>query len=369
MKKISIGKINQIGKVGGLKAIRDVEDILKSNGYEIIKDFSPLDYQYMTYDKYKNIYYPSALTKIEDSILVLQYPYFDINRFSYESILKYSKNLGIITVALIHDINSARGFNERISLSNYEHSYMTNVTDCISEKNEINLLNQHDFLIVHSESMKKWLEYRGVTSTFVIKEAFDYLHSGDLTTRNDKTFGGYEIVYAGSLKKYKCGFIYNLSQIKNVKFNLYGDGFEQKYMDPYDNKRYFGSFNSNEIVCKLSGDFGLIWDGDSLDTCGGKMGQYLSINYPHKVSLYILANLPVIVWDKSSVSKFILENNIGITISSLNELSEKLQSITYEEYNIMKNNTLSIRKKLMDGYYLKKSLNCIETLCQEIYRR
>ena len=40
-------------------------------------------------------------------------------------------------------------------------------------------------------------------------------------------------------------------------------------------KTYFGSFLPDELPVALEGGFGLVWDGDSAETCSGVFGEYL----------------------------------------------------------------------------------------------
>ena len=43
------------------------------------------------------------------------------------------------------------------------------------------------------------------------------------------------------------------------------------------------------------GSFGLIWEGDSIEKPSGSLGRYIQYISHHKLSLYILAKLPIIV--------------------------------------------------------------------------
>ena len=52
------------------------------------------------------------------------------------------------------------------------------------------------------------------------------------------------------------------------------------------NCTYKGKF-SPENISFIEGNWGLVWDGDQLETCHGKLGEYLRINSSHKISLYI----------------------------------------------------------------------------------
>ena len=50
-------------------------------------------------------------------------------------------------------------------------------------------------------------------------------------------------------------------------YNLYGVGFDESRA--LENEAYFGSFLPDELPAALEGGFGLVWDGDSAETCSG----------------------------------------------------------------------------------------------------
>ncbi|MBT3589086.1 MAG: hypothetical protein HN507_10605, partial [Flavobacteriaceae bacterium] len=109
--------------------------------------------------------------------------------------------------------------------------------------------------------------------------------------------------------------------------------------------------------------FGLVWDGVSTETCSGQYGAYLKYNNPHKTSLYLLSGLPVIVWDKAAIASFILDNNIGFSVSNLNELNDILKNIKYSDYLLMKANVLKVQEQVKIGQFLKNAVTkALETL-------
>ena len=106
-------------------------------------------------------------------------------------------------------------------------------------------------------------------------------------------------------------------------------------------------------------DFGLIWDGDSIDGVTGLMGEYMRYNDPHKLSLYMVAHIPVIVWKKSAIAAFVENNNVGFAVNSLAEIDKRIQEITPAEYEKMHASTVLIANELTAGSRIKK---CIEQL-------
>ena len=122
---------------------------------------------------------------------------------------------------------------------------------------------------------------------------------------------------------------------------------------------YQGFVPSEEFIKHIDADFGLVWDGDSLAGCSGEYGQYLKWNSPHKVSFYLRAGLPLIIWKEAAVAPIIEEAGAGITIGSLEELDDKLANLTSEEKKEMKKQAVNLAQKLNKGGFLRDSFRSI----------
>ena len=94
-----------------------------------------------------------------------------------------------------------------------------------------------------------------------------------------------------------------------------------------------------------------MWDGN-VDESDEHLTykNYTKYNNPHKLSCYLAAGIPVIVWKKSAVANFVLKNNIGYVISSLYDINE----LDFSDYELKKKNIEKISKNLKNGYYTKK---------------
>lgn len=217
-----------------------------------------------------------------------------------------------------------------------------------------------DVLIVHNMYMVKMLADRGFDSDRLVKlEIFDYLIPD---YKEIKESDG--IVIAGNLMESKAGYVYQINKINNVTFNLFGANYNAK--KPFDNINYFGAFLPDELIKNLTGKYGLVWDGDSVETCSGGKGEYLKINNPHKLSLYLAAGLPVIIWDEAAEADFVLRENVGFTVRSLYELPGKMSDISDNNYEIMKKNAETVGARLRNGEYLTRALKKAEEKIQEI---
>lgn len=226
-------------------------------------------------------------------------------------------------------------------------------------RKEINFLSKAYVVIVHNEEMGKVLYNFGLSSPspYVVSLGlFDYLYRRPYR-KMIREFGKI-IVFAGNLNK--SIFLRKLINLEGeIVFYLYGIGFNEKLNGK--NISYRGSFSPEELVCKIEGNFGLIWDGNDIETCSGFMGEYLKINNPHKLSLYIASALPVIVWEEAAIAKFVNEFKIGFTIKSLYDLEKKLESLDKGTYQNYIDNMEELRVKVRKGDYMKRAIEVVSS--------
>lgn len=144
-----------------------------------------------------------------------------------------------------------------------------------------------------------------------------------------------------------------------VKFNLYGAKVDELDLICNDMVSYKGVFQQDDLSA-LMGNWGLVWDGTSITTCDGLYGKYLKYNAPHKLSLYLVANLPVIIWAEAAEAEFVRDNKLGVIVNSLYEMKSLLEKITQEEYLEMKKNVEDYAHRLRGGLNLGYVLSQIE---------
>lgn len=233
-------------------------------------------------------------------------------------------------IALIHDLPSIQGLIK------------------VEQKNEAHFLNIFDCIIVHNQKMCSYVKEIGYQGNVVILELFDYLHDADHTISN--TPFSNSISFAGNLSKAK--FLQNIGRISNCNWLLYGIPGEMD-LSKIQNVSYKGQLPSDEIQYLMEGDYGLVWDGDSIDTCAGANGEYLKYNNPHKLSCCIAAGKPVITWKQAAIADFINKYNIGITVDSLEELNDIDLSKGYKE---MRENVMILKKVVAKGAFLEKAI-------------
>lgn len=307
----------------GSKAHEDIKKILNletvycinKNGSKLSKIFQVLQ----------------ARNKILNMDVLVQYP-LKMNKW-YCSLLKFSEN----SVCLIHDINGLRE------------------NDTQKVEGEISFLNKFKTIIAHNAHMRDWLINNGYTGRIVELEIFDYLTEAKYCTDTDYSGDKFNVAFAGNLEK--SGFLKYLDQVpsSNIIWKLFGAG---EFQIGSRNVQHCGKFSPDIPPLELAEcHFGLVWDGDSIRCCEGKVGRYLKYNNPHKCSLYLAMGMPVIIWKQAAMADFIQKNHCGIIIESLDNLDSVLNKISQQEYGLLKTNALNISKKLRSGKYTIKALD------------
>lgn len=322
-------------KTGGFKARRDVSNILESSGYFILKYYNStnifvkiiyLIFNVMTFPFYVNI----------SSLLFVQYP---INHGQRLILMLYKKLLNLKTVYLVHDLESLR-LNRGIY-------------------REVNDFLYADQLIVLNAVMGKYVNnVLGYKNKIVELTLWDYLYDSKNTELYQKRMlsdKGIKVLIAGNLDPRKSGYLSRLKEIKNINFYLLG---YCPNMDKLigDNVHYLGEFDS-DFPPNFSGAnsiYGLVWDGDSVNSCEGDYGKYLKYNLPHKTSLYLSLGVPILSWSGAAVTKVLSEKKICVAIDSLYDIEE---SITRELISF--ENLASESKSLRSGCYLKKACKAL----------
>ncbi len=273
----------------------------------------------------------------KNSVLAIQYPLSKYYR--YITTIAGIKKCKIVLI--IHDVKYLMGKNKDIA-------------------REMKKFSCADVIIVHNDNMKKWFEQQGATAKLIPLYMFDYLDNNNTYIAPELSNKGlFDVVFAGGLGMAKSAFIYKLDALKNNSFHLklYGSGFIKDDVDPANTFISFeGMFSPDEVAKHIRGSFGLVWNGNSIDECAGHFGQYLLYNNPHKTSLYLLCGLPIIIWDKAAIATVIQERQLGICISSLEELDGKLKNLSDGDYQKMVKNVAEVREGIISGGFLKAAM-------------
>lgn len=319
----------------GPKAKTDIDKILKNK-----EGFQVLNLAFNWHSKFLKLRYitwdiPHLMRTIDADEIFFQFPSYSRTLMdSFVNNVRHYTDAKLIFI--VHDLESLRNFS-------YDTTY---------KPEELKWLKEADGLIVHNPSMVKWLKGNGVHTPMVDLGFFDYLNPQPINT-NAKLDGS--ICFAGNLKK--AGFLAKLP--RELSLDVFGPNFNAKLQDKVN---YKGVYSPDELPKYLKEDFGLIWDGDSINECSGLFGNYLRYNCPHKASLYLSSGLPIIVWKEAAIAEYVNHYNLGYTVTSLNDIPGILGSLSEDKYLTMKGNVLKMGAQLRDGHNMLSAVKRIESL-------
>lgn len=310
-------KNDPIGGGASAKAPADILMLAKQNGYEEIDVFL-----YQTYGKIKQIMsllyqlFKLSCTLERNSIVFFQYPH--INPHIMPVVMacfnKYRK------VAIVHDMNSIR-------------------VDGKLSDSEKKALNYFDELYVHSDNMRDYLR-ANLKSNLVyhVIDCFPYISEANCEERISSN----TVTFAGNLDK-STFLIEFLNKNKNLDILLYGQTSDASKFT--DKAKYLGRFLPDDIQ-HIKGSWGIVWDGENIDTCGGHYGEYLKIIAPHKFSMYLAAEMPVIVWSMSAMAELVKKYHLGVIVNNLDEIYAKIHDCEKDYNSYVQNIKYFVKEKM-----------------------
>lgn len=336
MRKVIVTVFYNKDNNAGPKAQMDMIKFLGQQGYENLT--LPFNVR-SKFGKFKYAYYdlPKLFKGQEIDEVIFQYPifsYYFVDQI-IQAVRKYTHaKLFFIT----HDIDALRAEERSEEL----------------EHQEIRQLNKTDGVITHNQHMATWLEKKGLKVPVSTLGIFDYDNDHTLT-------GGHlydrSVCFAGNLEK--APFLEKI-RLTQAKLKIFGANPANVYQEGVT---YVGQYTPNELLDHMDQNFGLVWDGTSLDGCNGRYGEYLKFNNPHKTSLYLSCGIPVIIWKEAALADFVEEHKVGITLNSLADLDKVLMETSADDYKIMRSNAMKLAQKLRRGEFI---IRAVKTLEQEI---
>jgi|SRR5436190_2489760 hypothetical protein len=312
---------------GGI-GIVDAERILKNNGFKPIK----LPYQYSF----------SAWAKISRAWFCLKL-IFSIDRKA--------------TIVFIHPLHATLNnwLARRLALSGRKVICMIGDINGLKDgdslllEKEVKQLKTFKNFIVHNQQMQDWLNKLIPRNESAAIDFFDFLAPVATSTRSKDDM----VVFAGNLDKSK--FLQDLGKLP-LRFRIYGPGISHAMLEQ-PNVEYLGVIDPYELPGKLSGSFGLVWDGESTEEMKGSLGHYMQFISHHKISLYILAGLPIIIACNAGGAPLVNKHRIGICVNSLSEIPNRIHSLTAIEYEEMINNMKPLAREIAKGNCLSSALD------------
>lgn len=325
MEKLQYNVVERDTKNASGKAKKDVCRILFADGFRYL--YKPMRNRFLRV--IQQLYAISCLDK--DVCLFVQYP------ANLNVCYNYLKWKACFKIAIIHDLESLRGSRDA--------------------KEELSILNSFDLVISHNARMSLYLEKNGLKAKIFNLDIFDYLMPEHFSVVSE--YDKKEIAFAGNLAK--STFLQKIGALSDFRFSLYGSWIKELDMITRNkNVSYLGSFASEALIENLRGGWGLVWDGNSIDTCNGINGEYMRYNCPHKVSMYIVAERPIIIWKEAAMADYVINNNLGIAIDSLHSLQNAMSKISDDDYMSMIVSVRREKKKLINGEHLDKIVRNIK---------
>lgn len=218
-------------------------------------------------------------------------------------------------------------------------------------ENELNYIFKADELVTLNDTMTRYFWDKGYKKPMRAMHIWDYYTEDPLKNVDVLLKSKHVVCFAGNLDK--SSFISHLikANLGDIHVNLYGlmDASEISLKSCCS---YCGMFAPDHPAI-VKGGWGLVWDGDSLETCSGGTGDYLRINSSHKFSMYVSVGIPLIVWNQSALAHFVERYNIGITISSIYEIDKRIKSISHNDYLSILNSVRKLSRHVRNGEMLK----------------
>lgn len=207
---------------------------------------------------------------------------------------------------------------------------MNNYDDVLEKK----VCKKSDTLIAQTQEMKDamiQMEYLGSSTKVMISHFWPILT--EMQPVRQSTFAN-SIAFSGALNK--APFASKLSSLdERLQFTV------------------------NPTFRMITEDWGLVWDGDSLETCSGRYGNYMRMVFPYKASLYLASNRPLIVWKECGIARYVEEHHLGVTVQTLHDIYDAITSISDTEKKLMLENVAKYCEMIRIGTERKDMIHKI----------
>ncbi len=309
------------GGIGGV----DIENILRNNGYDAVR-FSDGLFPFVQPIRWYQ--YRKFLQQLQPGDLLLaQFPVYPR---LYQRLLRAALAKKVDPVIILMDIDGLKSGDAQLLAR------------------EIRFLQQFSRFVVHGENMERWLKANVPGANCSQLGPFDFLAEPATLQRVPEAV----VNYSGNL--HKSAFIFRLQEIDGVRFLLYGEGGEAAEVK--DQVDWKGVFKPHELPSMAEGSFGLVWDGEGIDAAEGIFGDYMQYIFQHKISLYILAGLPIFIYNNAGAADYIVKERLGWKINSIRDLPAAISKIGVEEYQQVRENMKGMAAQIANGRHLLRAL-------------
>lgn len=274
-------------------------------------------------------------------IVWVQHPVWYMLQFE-SALLQYFHALGVKIILNVDDVMTMQ--------------WMTSADRIVDE---LKLFEYADVLILHSEMMYYHLLEYGANidrHKVVYRTLYDYICDFNVDLAEVKPVS--VVNYTGNMSK----MFYDWAKLSGVGSVItYGSwdpvqSVSQSAFNMLHNMQYGGFVNNDDLFDVLSGNggYGLVWVDDKL------LHLYYRYNLPYKLTNYLVAGLPVIVYDQAHYARFVTDNKIGFAVSRLEDIASVMSGISESDYCKMYENVVQISKQLCSGEFGKRT--CREAL-------
>ena len=326
---------------GGGKAKSDIEQTLASMG-AINIGLTRTTCSSKTYDFFRTLgSVVKALWNVRHGdVVVLQYP---VKKY-FTLICRTAHRRGAKIIAIIHDLGAFR--RRRLTI-----------------REEITRLNHADIVIAANDHQHKWLQEKGCQAMMAVYGLHDYLttinlpanHTAPPYTPLGKPH--FSLYFVGDLTPRNNRYLYTLGrQMQHTEIFLYGKGFDRSAAGDESTLRWIGFTKDTDLITTHRGDFGLCWYGESCETAAGHQGEYMAINTPHKLSLYLRCGTPIIIWRHAAMAAVIEQEGLGIVVDTLGEVERRLEQLTLAEYHTMQQHVQRVAQALAEGQSCRRAV-------------
>lgn len=264
-------------------------------------------------------------------LLALVYPVYPT---LYNWLLRAAKAKGVELLVIIGDIDGLKD------------------DDAVQLKKDIHFFREQKRVLVHNEAMAAWMHSVGVNARL---ESIDFFPFLAMPATKDQP-ASEAIVFAGNLGKSQ--FLVQLDQpeLASIHFHVYGDGLPTS-MELPSNVIWKGRFPPAAMPGRVEGRFGLLWDGEAWDHAEGSIGRYMAYISHHKLSLYILAGLPLLVPRTAGAAALVEKEEIGIVFNSLRDIEGQIKKLSEESFAEMRLRLIPWSMRLSDGSHFLAALH------------
>lgn len=209
----------------------------------------------------------------------------------------------------------------------------------------VDMYNRADLVILPSQPMLDYLRDHGLTTKKVlIQHMWDHVCQIDGMTQPQNT---HQIAFIGNVEEKTQSLMnWDSSTVKLQVFSQpadWGNGKNVEFMGWQDDSRLINTLRRN-------GGFGLLW-GDKDDWV-----KYMRLNCSYKLSTYLAAGIPVIIRSDTPEAATIKRKHLGIISDDLDEATERVATMSDDEYQQMRDAVADFSPLIRDGYFSKHLL-------------